>query len=191
LVFLENDMGERVILWKVALAFVPTGIAGILLYPVIKPVFENHTVIAIALIAGGIVFLFMRPVESKADVSTISWKQSLWIGLVQILSFIPGVSRAGATLIGGTAAKIPRSVIVPFSFLLAIPTILGASAVSLMDTPSLGSNAWMLIAIGAATAFLTALATIKFFINLLVSKPLSWFGWYRIFIGIIVLIFFV
>jgi undecaprenyl-diphosphatase len=110
---------------------------------------------------------------------------------MQIVSFIPGISRAGATLIGGTLVRIPRNIIVPFSFLLAIPTILGASVVEMRHMTGITGGEWGFIAVGTIVAFITALLTIKFFMRLLTKKPLAWFGWYRIVIGIIVLIFFV
>ncbi|MEK7228027.1 MAG: undecaprenyl-diphosphate phosphatase, partial [Patescibacteria group bacterium] len=93
------------------------------------------------------------------------------------------------TLIGGTLLKIPRSQIVVFSFLLGIPTILGAGVLELNSIAHLSGPQWSLIALGTITAFVTALLTMKWFINILTKKPLSWFGWYRIIIGIVVLIF--
>lgn len=175
---------------KVVLAFLPTGIAGVLLYPIIKPLFENNLTIALALIIGGAALLFIRTQDEETPLAAISYRQALFIGCLQILSFIPGVSRAGATLIGGSIMKIPRTLIVPFSFLLAIPTILGASVVELRHAPTLAGAEWGLIGIGALTAFIVALFSIKFFIHILTKKPLAWFGWYRIIIGIVVLVLF-
>ncbi len=110
---------------------------------------------------------------------------------MQTLSFIPGVSRAGATLIGGTILRIPRSLIVTFSFLLGIPTILGASVVEIRHVTGITSHEWLLIALGTFVAFIVALCTIRFFINLLTKKPLAWWGWYRIALGIFILLFLV
>jgi undecaprenyl-diphosphatase len=107
---------------------------------------------------------------------------------MQILAFIPGVSRAGATLIGGTLIHIPRTTIVQFSFLLAIPTILGASVVELRHAPTLTSSEYHLIILGTIVSFVVALLTIRGFIMFLTKKPLSYFGWYRIILGIIVLL---
>jgi undecaprenyl-diphosphatase len=174
---------------KIIVAFLPTALVGLTLYPLIQPLLENTTVMAIALITGGIVFLFLKPIEERIETESISYRQAIFIGIAQTLSFIPGVSRAGATLIGGTLLKIPRKLIVPFSFLLGIPTILGASLVGLRSAPKFVSGEWVLIAIGAAVSFVVALFTIKFFIRLLTEKPLSWFGWYRIAIGVLVLLF--
>jgi undecaprenyl-diphosphatase len=175
---------------KVIVAFLPTAIIGVTLYPLIKIFLGSTTLIAMALIVGGIILLFMRPIDTDTDVlAAISYKQAFLIGLTQTLSFIPGVSRAGATLIGGTALKIPRQTIVPFSFLLGIPTILGASVVELRHVPPLASGDWALIGLGTVVSAIVALATIRFFITLLTKKPLSWFGWYRIVVGVLILIF--
>lgn len=173
---------------KVALAFVPTAIAGILLYPLIKPLFASTSVIAIALIAGGIGLILITSDETAVEVKDISYKQALLIGVAQIASFIPGISRAGATLIGGSLMRIPRSLIVHFSFLLAIPTIVGAGVVEVRHVTGLSQEEWLLIGIGAIVAFVVALATIRFFIALLTKQPLAWFGWYRIALGIVVLL---
>jgi undecaprenyl-diphosphatase len=174
---------------KIIVAFIPTGIAGILLYPIIKPFFDNTISMAIALILGGILFLFIRPVNKDVSVQDVTYKQAFLLGLVQIASFIPGVSRAGATLIGGTLLNIPREIIVPFSFLLAIPTILGAGVVEIRQVGILSQSEWMLIALGAAVSFIVALFAIRFFVDVLTKKPLSWFGWYRMLLGILILLF--
>jgi undecaprenyl-diphosphatase len=180
---------NKTLIPKVIVGFIPTGIAGLLLYPIIKGFFESTTTIALALIIGGIIFLFLRTTDTETDVTTITYKQAFFIGCMQILSFIPGVSRAGSTLIGGSLLRIPRSVIVPFSFLLGIPTILGASVVEIRHVEGPSSNEWVLIGLGTVVAFIVATLTIRFFITLLTKKPLSWFGWYRILVGILVLLF--
>lgn len=174
---------------KVIVAFIPTGIAGVFLYPLIKPLFDRPIVMAIALIAAGAWLLVLKTNDEDAPVVDITYKQAFLLGLVQIASFIPGVSRAGATLIGGSLMKIPRNVIVPFSFILAIPTILGASVVELRHATALSGSEYGLIALGVAVSFIVASITLKFFINLLTKKPLAYFGRYRIAIGAIALFF--
>ena len=173
---------------KIIVGFLPTGIAGLLLYPLIKPFLQNHTIIALALIIGGIALILLRPVENTVDIKTVSYRQAFTIGVIQILSFIPGVSRSGATLIGGTWLGIPRALIVPFSFLLGIPTILGASLVEIRHVTGLSHSEWLLIGLGTIMAFIVAVATIKYFIKLLTTTSLSKFGWYRIALGILILL---
>lgn len=174
---------------KIIVGFIPTAIAGILLHSLVSSLFANTQIVGVALILGGIIFLFLKPIDTDSDISKISYKDAFVIGCTQILAFIPGVSRSGATLIGGILLKIPRSQIVIFSFLLSIPTILGAGIVEIRSIPRLTGEQWSLIILGTIVAFTTALLTIKWFINILTKKPLSWFGWYRIVIGIVVLMF--
>lgn len=173
---------------KVIVGFTPTGIAGVLLYPLVKAALGSTIVIALALIVGGIGLILIKPVDTETDIKTITYKQAFLIGLSQIFAFIPGMSRAGATLIGGTLLGIPRTTIVQFSFLLAIPTILGASVVALRHAPALTSDMYGVLAIGTIVSFVVALLTIRWFIAFLTKKPLSYFGWYRILLGIIVLL---
>lgn len=180
--------GHLSLIPKLIVGFIPTAIAGILLHSVVTKLFSHTWIIGVALIIGGIVFLFLRPIDTETEVKDISYTQAFLIGCTQILAFIPGVSRSGATLIGGTALKMPRSRIVTFSFLLGIPTILGASVVGLQSLPDISSEQWGLLALGTLTAFIVALFTIKWFIRLLTKKPLSWFGWYRIVVGILILL---
>lgn len=188
-VYFWNDIwSERTLWWKIGIAFIPTAIAGILLYPLIKPLFSSHQTMALALIVGGILLVVLKPKETERSVQSITTKEAFFLGIMQIASFIPGVSRAGATLIGGTFARIPRSIIVPFSFLLAIPTIIGAGVVEIRNTTPEGASAWILIVLGGLVAFFTALISIRFFITLLTKKPLAWIGWYRIALGVIVLL---
>ncbi len=188
--FWKTVMKHKELIGKVIVGFIPTGIAGLLLYPLIKSFLGNSAIIGVALIIGGVGLLLIKPIdEAFADVREITYKQAFWIGLVQIASFVPGISRAGATLIGGSLLRIPRNIIVTFSFLLAIPTILGASAVEIRHVSGITFGQWSLIAFGTVISFIVALLTIKFFLRILTKKPLSWFGWYRIIIGIVVLLF--
>lgn len=186
--FWKLVLRDKSLIGKVFVAFIPTAIIGITLYPLIKTFLGNTAIIGTALIIGGVGLLLIKPVDDLVSITEVSYKQAFWIGLMQTLSFIPGISRAGATLIGGTLLRIPRATIVSFSFLLAIPTIFGASAVEARHITGLPFSSWLLIGLGTLVAFITALLTIKWFINVLTKKPLSWFGWYRIVLGIIVLL---
>lgn len=174
---------------KVVVGFIPTAIIGLFFHTVLTALFSSTTLIGWMLILGGIIFLFLKPIDTPSEITSISYKQAFIIGCTQILAFIPGVSRSGATLIGGTALKIPRAHIVAFSFLLGIPTILGASVVELGSMPSITHSQILLLVTGTITAFVVSLLTMKWFITVLTKKPLSWFGWYRIAIGLIVIFF--
>lgn len=174
---------------KVIVGFLPAAAVGLLLHKTITSLFSSTWIIGATLILGGIVFLFLRPIDTNVEVKSISYTQAFLIGCTQIVAMIPGVSRSGATLIGGTLLNIPRAQIVAFSFILGIPTILGATAVELHSLPAISSHEWSLIVVGTIVAFISALATISWFMKLLTKKPLSWFGWYRIVLGMLVLIF--
>jgi undecaprenyl-diphosphatase len=186
--FWKKVWGNLSLVPKIIIGFLPTAIAGVLLYPYIKPLFSNTLVLALALILGGVALILIKPKETDTGIESITYKNSIIIGVMQIFSFIPGMSRSGSTLIGGTLIGIPRQEIVSFSFLLAIPTILGAGFVEILKTPTITNQDWLLILLGSFVSFVVALLSIKFFINLLTTKPLSYFGWYRIFVGILIII---
>jgi len=180
-------------LWKrLLIAFLPTAILGFTLYKIIKSLFSPETV-AYMLIIGGTVFilveLFYKEKEHHIDdVDKISYKQAFLIGLFQSLAMIPGTSRSGATIIGGLLIGLKRKTAAEFSFLLAVPTMLAATGYDTLkhyhefDT----SNITALI-IGFITAFVVALAIIKWFLNFIKRHTFIPFGVYRIIIGAIFL----
>jgi undecaprenyl-diphosphatase len=174
---------------KVFVGCIPTALAGLVLHSFVSEIFASTWIIGIGLIFGGVGLISIKPVDTTTDIRTISYKEAFWIGVAQILALIPGISRSGATLIGGTLFRIPRETIIVFSFLLGIPTIFGASIVELRTLSRIPNAQWGLLSIATITAFITALLTIRWFIRVLTKKPLAWFGWYRIALGIIVLVF--
>lgn len=176
---------------KIIVGVIPTAIAGFLLHSFIATLFATTWIIGLTLILGGIALISIHPIDTTVDIKTISYKQAWWIGCAQILALIPGVSRSGATLIGGTLLRIPRATIVTFSFLVGIPTIVGASVLELSTLTAIPNAQWGLLIVATIAAFGTALLTIRWFINFLTKKPLAWFGWYRIVLGVLVLLFLV
>lgn len=187
LFFWKQLWSDRSLIPKIIVAFIPTAIAGLLLHPFLSRLFSETAIIAWALIIGGVLLIVLKPIEDETPLSTLSYKKAFLIGCAQVLAFIPGVSRSGATLIGGTALGVSRALIVPFSFLLGIPTIVGAGVVEVLTLPAISQEQWVLIGIGVITACITAFLTMQWFIRVLTKKPLSWFGWYRILLGIVVL----
>jgi len=186
------------IIWKLAAAFVPTSIIGLIFYKIVKNfLLENNLVIAISLLVGGIIIILFENWYAKkniveeatdADLNAITYKQAITLGVVQSLAIIPGVSRAGATIIGGLAQGIKRKTIVEFSFLLAIPTMLAATALDIYKSPTIFSgNQLELWLIGFVTAFITAIIGVKFLIKYVQKNDFKVFGWYRIVLGLIVL----
>lgn len=172
---------------RIALAFIPTGLVGFLLYPFIKGVLiGDPLIVVIALAVGGAAIIAIerdagKEVRPEAPVSSITIRQSLLIGLAQSLAIIPGVSRSGATVMGGLLMGLPRATVLKFSFLLAVPTMLAATGYDLIKTPEalMGENAGLLAA-GFVTAFIVALATVKIAMAFVRKHSFAPFGWYRI-----------
>ncbi|MEI6836057.1 MAG: undecaprenyl-diphosphate phosphatase [Candidatus Falkowbacteria bacterium] len=186
------------IIWKLVAAFIPTSIIGLIFYKLVKGyLMENNLVIAISLIAGGIIIILFEnwyakkniaEVATDADLNAITYKQAMILGVVQALAIVPGVSRAGATIIGGLAQGIKRKTIVEFSFLLAIPTMLAATALDIYKNPTIFTgNQLTLWVIGFVTSFVTAIIGVKFLIKYVQKNDFKAFGWYRIVLGLIVL----
>ncbi len=173
-------------------AFIPTAIIGLLLYPIIKKVLlENLFVVGLSLAIGGlIIILFEYFFAKKIKEKSLSIGKSFWIGIFQALAVIPGVSRSAATIIGGSALGVKREDIVEFSFLLAIPTMAAATGLDLVKSHfSFSHSEWLLIALGTISAFVTALLAVKWFLSYIQKHDFKAFGWYRIIVGLIILIF--
>jgi len=186
------------IIWKLAAAFIPTSVIGLIFYKLVKGyLMENNLVIAISLLLGGIIIILFENWYAKknisetavdTDLNAITYKQAITLGVVQALAIIPGVSRAGATIIGGLAQGIKRKTIVEFSFLLAIPTMLAATALDIYKNPTVFSGSELhLWLIGFITSFITAIVGVKLLIKYVQKNDFKIFGWYRIILGIIVL----
>jgi undecaprenyl-diphosphatase len=183
--------------FKLFVAFIPAAIFGVLLGDVIDSLLESPLGVGIALFLGGIIFLFIdkwfteEKIQSTDDVS---YMQALKIGLFQCIALIPGVSRSGATIVGGLSQKLTRKAAAEFSFFLAVPTMVAATGKKLLDfykhngIPS--SNEIKLLAIGNVVAFIVALLAIRLFINFLTKHGFKLFGWYRIIVGGIIILLF-
>ncbi len=180
---------------KLIFAFVPTAIMGFLLYKIIKTYLFNPYVVSFALVIGGIFLILFDRIKIKSDkaqlpLEEIPDKSAFWIGCMQCISMIPGVSRAAATIIGGMINGLTKRQAAEFSFLLAIPTMFAASALDLYKTNiHLGTPEIKLMAMGFVIAFLTALVAVILFLKILDKYGFKHFGIYRIIIGIIFLIF--
>lgn len=180
---------------KLAAAFIPTAIIGFLAYDFIKAYLFNPTVVAISLIIGGIVLIVIdKRVVQKAsqtlEIENIPYKKAFYIGLIQCLSMIPGTSRAAATIIGGVFNGLDKKQATEFSFLLAVPTMMAATAYDLLKTPIVFSNyELLLLGIGLVVAFVSAWLAVKVFLKLVEEFGFKYFGYYRILVGIIFLLF--
>lgn len=198
-----KELIKNVQLWfKIILAFLPSAVLGFFLYDLIKVrLLGNGLVTALALIVGGIVFIFIDLIINKIidksksvpqkipnrsfDLVSISPVRLLAIGLSQSLAMIPGVSRSAASIFGGMLAGLNKNDAVKFSFFLAIPTMLAATTLDLYKSGfSFSHNEAMLLSIGFIGAFLTALVAIKSFIKVVQKYSFLPFGIYRIAVGI-------
>ncbi|MEK7509374.1 MAG: undecaprenyl-diphosphate phosphatase [Patescibacteria group bacterium] len=187
---------------RVFVAFVPTAVIGFLLYQFVKGfLLENLFVIAWALLLGGMVLILFEwwqkgisaralPAQAGTPLSTMPYSKAFLVGVAQALAIIPGVSRAGATILGGLALGLGRADIVVFSFLLAIPTMLAATGYDLYKTgSSFATNEWHLLALGFIVSFIAAYAGVRFLVSFVQTHSFSGFGWYRIVLGVAVLIY--
>ncbi len=178
--------------WKrIILAFIPTGVVGLLLYRLIKGVLlGNDLVVVLSLFLGGIVLLVADRYCARSatfrDMDELPLERAFIIGVFQSLAAVPGVSRSGATIIGGMVMGFSRRGAAEFSFVLAVPTMLAATAYDLFKSGSLFlSSQWMVLGVGFFTAFLTAMVTVRLFLRFLGSHGFTIFGIYRIAIALI------
>lgn len=175
---------------KLFVAFLPAAFFGLLFNDYINSLLENVVVVAVSLVLGGIVLLFVDNWFRKpAEDQRVTYPKALKIGLFQVISMIPGVSRAAATIIGGLSQKLTRKNAAEFSFFLAVPTMFAASALELFKTYRVidGDNIKILL-LGNVVAFLVAMLAIKVFITFLTKHGFRIFGYYRIVIGLAILI---
>lgn len=180
---------------KLVVAFIPTGIIGLLLKSHIDQLLENVWVVSISLLLGGIVLLFVDKWFAKNEsegTEEVSYKTGFLIGVFQCIAMIPGVSRSAATIIGGLSQKLTRKAAAEFSFFLAVPTMFAATAKSIWDEKELllksSNNEWILLIIGNVVAFIVAYFAIRSFIAFLSKKGFKVFGYYRIILGGILII---
>lgn len=184
---------------NICIAFIPTGIIGLLLYKIIKEFLLGNIILASSmLILGGIIIIFFEVkdkknpiVPSSKTIELLSIRELLILGSLQALAVVPGVSRSGAIIIGGRILGLSSIVITEFSFLLAIPTMLAATAYDLLKSGfSFGADEWGTIGIGFIVSFITALLVVRWLIKYVQTHSFAIFGWYRVIIGAILLIFF-
>lgn len=180
--------------YKIAIAFIPAVVFGLLLSKYINQLLERVEVVGFMLLAGGILFLFIDKIfhtddPSKSDITNA---KAFKIGLFQVIAMIPGVSRSAATIIGGLSQNLTKKAAAEFSFFLAVPTMFGATVLSgyefFQDGFTLSQHEVILLIIGNVVAFIVALFAIKSFINFLTKHGFKLFGYYRIVLGASLLI---
>ena len=180
---------------KLIIAFIPTAIIGFLAYGFIKEYLFNPIIVSVTLILGGIILILVdkrliTQVSKYKELEDVSLKHALYIGLIQCISMIPGVSRAGATIVGGVFNGFNKKQAIEFSFLLAVPTMFAATGYDLLKTPiEFNNNEVTLLIIGLITAFIVAWIAVKAFLAFIEKFGFAYFGWYRILIGLLFLAF--
>ena len=198
----EGEKKQTWQLWfKVIAAIIPSGIVGVLFDDWMEAHFHNATVVSIALIVYGVAFILVerrnaRRVGGKTveDVYAIDYKTALLIGCLQCLSLIPGTSRSGSTILGAILIGVGRSAGAEFSFFMASPTMLGASAIKglkflLSGVAATGTEIGVLI-VGCVVSFLVSLLVIRGLMEYVRRHSFSAFGVYRIILGVVVLVYF-
>src|SRR5947209_18421532 len=189
---LATDRTQQRFVANIVIAFLPAAIAGVFLYRIIKDVLFSPWVVAVSLIVGGVLILVIervRPQPIVQDVDRISWGTALAIGCCQILAMIPGVSRAGATIMGALMLRVDRPAATQFSFFLAIPTMFGAAVYDLYKNRAILSvDNGLLIAVGFVVAFLSALFVVRRLVAFISRHGFGVFAWYRIVVGAIALV---
>ena len=198
-----KDKKERKETWnlwgKILVACVPAAVIGILFDDWLDAHLHNSVVVSLMLIIYGIAFIVIESKglgkQSTKELNKITYKQALTVGAFQLLSLIPGTSRSGSTIIGGLIAGLKRSVAAEFTFFLAIPVMAGASLLKLLkyilDVGFVFKTMELVIlGVGCLVAFVVSILVIKFLMNYIRKHDFKAFGWYRIVLGIIVILYF-
>jgi len=182
--------------FKLFVAFLPAVVLGLLFNDLIEELLESPVTVAVMLIIGGIILLnvdkWFSATSNAISNEKISYLTALKIGFFQVLAMIPGTSRSGATIVGGMSQKLSRKTAAEFSFFLAVPTMFGATVYKLYKYYKTGlvlsSKEINLLLVGNIVAFIIALIAIKSFIDYLNKNGFKLFGYYRIIIGVVLLL---
>lgn len=186
---------DQDIIKKVAIALLPALGIGFVLYKLIRQLFESSLVVVVALFVGGVILILFEWLrrgkeDNGVSIEQMSYQTAFLVGLFQTFSVVPGVSRAGATLLGGMLLGMKRRAIVEFSFLLAVPTMVAATVLDIWKSGSLFSSAdWPLLGVGFVTAFVVALLAVKFLLRYVETHTFMAFGVYRIVVAVLFFIF--
>ncbi len=181
---------------KLFVAFIPTAVVGYLVYPYLSELYTSFWVIGLVLVIGGIIMILLpsQPI-SRVDHERrfeLTWRQSLWVGCAQSCAVIPGVSRSGGIFIVGELLNIPRRALVRFSFLLGAGTIFAATLYSIMNsTESLDSIISLPFVVAFLVAGISAWLVCKWLLSYMSHASLASFGWYRVILGLILIVFLV
>lgn len=183
--------------FKIIVACIPAAVVGVLFDDVLEELFYNYITVAIALIVFGILFIvienrnrYQRPRIRK--ISQITYPVAIIIGLFQLIAAIfPGTSRSGATIVGALLIGVSRTVAAEFTFFMAVPVMLGASLLKIVKYGfAFKAEELVILAVGMIVAFVVSILTIKLLMGYIKKHDFKVFGWYRIILGILVLVYF-
>lgn len=195
LLYAKRFLKGLTIYYKLTAAFIPTAIIGFLAYDIIKAYLFNPIVVSVSLIIGGVILIIIdrKVVAQKSkteDLENISYKNAFFIGLIQCFSMVPGTSRAAATIVGGVFNGLDKKQATEFSFLLAVPTMFAATGYDLLKSEIIFSTEEIkLLVIGLVVAFISAWIAVKLFLKIVSNYGFKHFGYYRIIIGVLFLIY--
>lgn len=189
---LHNSAVSRKFTWNVFIGFLPAVVVGLLFGKQITEHLFTPLIVALAFIVGGLIIIWAEkwpPVEPKVhDVDDMTWWNALKVGLIQVIAFIPGTSRSGATIIGGMLTGLDRQTSTDYSFYLAIPTLVGATVYAMYkDWAALNAADIPMFAVGFVFAFLSAWVCVKWLLRFVSHHDFIPFAWYRIAFGVFIL----
>lgn len=182
---------DTAIMKRIAVALLPAVAIGGIFYSSIKALFASEMTVVAALFVGGVLIILFELLHkeragAEEDLSILSYRTAFLVGVFQTLSVVPGVSRAGATILGGLALGMKRRATVEFSFLLAVPTMIAATTIDLWKNgASFASSEWGVLSVGFVTAFLVAILAVRFFLRFVETNTFIAFGIYRILIAVL------
>lgn len=192
----KEEVKNKISLWlKIIIASLPVAICGFLFEDKVDELLYTPLVVAIMLIIFGIVILLVEKYKKKIvieNIKDLTYKVAFLIGIFQVLALIPGTSRSGATIVGALILGLSRKSASEFSFILAIPALLGAGLIKLLKIGfAFSATEWIVLIIGTVTAFIVSILVIKLILNYIKNHDFKVFGYYRIILGIIILLFFI
>ncbi len=190
---------DKFILWvKIIIACLPAAVVGILFDELFEKLFYNPVCVSLALIVFGVAFIYIENINKKRSseitkISQLSYKTCIYIGMFQLLAAIfPGTSRSGATILGALLLGVSRTVAAEFTFYLAIPVMFGASLLKVVKFGLIFTmQEFIILAVGMIVAFVVSIIVIKFLMDYIKKHDFKIFGWYRIVLGILVLLYFI
>ena len=189
---LFSRRNDQIFVAKLFVAFLPAAIVGLLFGDLIKANFFGSIPVALALIAGAIVILVVERWYKSWRIDSVddmTWRDALLIGLAQCCALIPGVSRAGATIIGGMLCGLSRGAATEFSFFLAVPTLIAAGGYDLIKhRQEFAAGDAAVLAVGLIVSFIAALICVRWLLRFIATHNFNVFAWYRIVLGVIILI---